>query len=715
MADEPTLPGENARLFDGRYRVLETIGRGGFGEVQLVRDTLRDGREVALKSILPEHAKSPEFGKRFDREIDVLRTLQHPSIPQIINDGRAPDGTFYFTMEYVDGTPLGRVVEKDGPFPPMRLARVVKQLAQVLDYAHSRGVVHRDLKPGNILIENAGCADERVHVLDFGIAKLLQRTESDVDVTLQTAGFVGTPEYASPEQVLGDPVDGRTDTYSLGILIHFLATGKYPFSGKSRQEIATKRLHTPPTPLERGEAPREIRALVGKLLERDRDRRPELEAISRTLERVLSELGNERKNTRRYAAIAAALAVVAAGVSAYGLTRRPDEFRVASHSNGEPQGTVSEPRMVERQDEDAHESASGGAESEQNAANSVAESAASPELDQSGSVTLRATESDSDAARVEAETDANNDGSGEQQGSAPPPVQAPPPLRIVIESPQRDTTVGPRVHEIEIAGRLFGGTTDSEARVFIGTESLEVKDGAFRGWTSLDFGTNLIDVSASVDGDPRTNATIAVIRQPPMLPDGATLAERSGFIGEFATRIDMGDPAIALVLVAPAGVPSHYLGEAEVTRGEYERDEHIERAHHPVTGVGFDDAQTFAQALGARLPTQDEWLEGGLAGDSGAFPWGPDFEAGHCNGRSAGHKATVSVRDESYAGGKSWCGLWHMSGNVAEWVIVEDRPVAIGGSYMSREESLRLAPKTPRGRTMGRADVGFRLAVDLPR
>jgi len=316
---DPTLDAEEAPLFDGRYRQIALLGRGGFGEVMLVEDTLRKGRRVALKTILPEHSTRSDFKRRFDDEIDNQRRLRHENIPAVINDGVTEDGTFYFTMEFVEGVTLSSVVKKEGALAPDRIARIVRQVARVLDHAHGLGVVHRDLKPSNILLSNPGDEDEMVHVLDFGIAKLMQTEEDAPELTSQTMGFIGTPAYASPEQVSGMPsnsIDGRSDNYSLGILIHYMASGKLPFKGTTQQEIATARLNQAPEPLTPDQAPDDLRTVVEGLLQRDREQRAELADVTRTLGRLLGEEHEQRKHSSRVVAIVAVVAIAAVALVA---------------------------------------------------------------------------------------------------------------------------------------------------------------------------------------------------------------------------------------------------------------------------------------------------------------------------------------------------------------------------------------------------------------
>ncbi len=342
LRDAGTLPvpPRDAPLFDGRYRVVRTLGAGGFGRVDLVADTLHEDKLLALKIVLPQHQDVREFEGRFRNEIRVLRALQHQGIPQIFNDGRTERGEFYFTMDYVEGVPLDDVLRREETLEPERIVRLVRQLIAVLDYAHARGVVHRDLKPANILLVRAGTPDEELRVLDFGIAKIMRKEGMLSDArTMDTMGPMGTPHYMAPEQVRGKDVDPRADLYALGVLIYHMVSRRFPFRGKTAMEIATARLEQEPEPLDVRDTPPRLRALVTQLLERERDKRPDIAAI----ERMLQEIASGQRAARRGSRIA--LAGAALAIALVLVLTRPWR-RVSSAEAPPPHGTAVAPAVA---------------------------------------------------------------------------------------------------------------------------------------------------------------------------------------------------------------------------------------------------------------------------------------------------------------------------------------------------------------------------------
>jgi serine/threonine-protein kinase len=224
----------------GRYLVQEEIGRGGMARVFRAQDTLLQ-RTVALKVLAPQLAVDPEFARRFEREAVTAANLRHPNIVTIFDVGEH-NSLRYIAMEYVRGRSLHAILEERGALGLGYAVGIVAPVAAALDYAHSQGAVHRDVKPHNIMIDSDG----RVLLTDFGIA---QAPESSAGERLTRTGiFMGTPEYISPEQASAQRVDGRSDLYSLGIATYEIITGKVPFSGATPQLIVAHAQNTPPPP-----------------------------------------------------------------------------------------------------------------------------------------------------------------------------------------------------------------------------------------------------------------------------------------------------------------------------------------------------------------------------------------------------------------------------------------------------------------------------------
>jgi len=218
------------------YRIESELARGGMGIVYLARQTFPD-RRVALKLLSPELAADPDFRERFIRESNAAASTEHPNIVPIYGAGEA-DGRLYLAMRYVQGTDLGALIRGDGPLDPERAVAICSQVAAALDAAHARGLVHRDVKPGNVLIDEAGNA----YLTDFG---LIARNEVETGIT-KTGQFMGTTAYCAPEQIRGDEVDARTDVYSLGCVLFECLTGQPPFPREN--EAATLYAHLQDTP-----------------------------------------------------------------------------------------------------------------------------------------------------------------------------------------------------------------------------------------------------------------------------------------------------------------------------------------------------------------------------------------------------------------------------------------------------------------------------------
>jgi eukaryotic-like serine/threonine-protein kinase len=229
-----TLVGQ---VFSNRYRIEREIAHGGMAEVYLARDQSLD-RLVALKALFPEFAREPSFVERFRREAQAAANLNHPNIVAIYDWGQE-SGTYFIVMEYVEGRSLRDLINSEGALDPAHAADITAEIASALAFAHRSGVVHRDVKPGNVLLTTSGT----VKVTDFGIARA-----GTSDGLTQTGSVMGTATYFSPEQAQGLAVDGRSDVYSVGVVLYELVCGVAPFTAESPVSVAYKHVREEPIP-----------------------------------------------------------------------------------------------------------------------------------------------------------------------------------------------------------------------------------------------------------------------------------------------------------------------------------------------------------------------------------------------------------------------------------------------------------------------------------
>jgi serine/threonine protein kinase len=289
----------------GKYRILGKVGQGAMGTVykalHLAFDELR-----ALKVIAPELLHDQLFVERFKHEAVITRKLQHPNAVRVDDIDEAEDGRPFIVMEFIQGKSLKKLIQEEAPLPVSRVCSITKQVALALDAAHRLGMVHRDIKPDNIaLIESP--QGELVKVLDFGIAKVKEaRLGAAWGMTLTGTGVViGTPQYMSPEQAKGkrgDELDGRSDLYSLGVVMYEMLTAALPFKADTAMEMLLAHIEQPPRPIRalRPELDESIASLTMRLLEKDSARRPaNAKALIEELE--AAEKGIGRMGTTRVA------------------------------------------------------------------------------------------------------------------------------------------------------------------------------------------------------------------------------------------------------------------------------------------------------------------------------------------------------------------------------------------------------------------------------
>ncbi len=311
------------RVFTNRYDIEREIAQGGMAEVYLARDRLLD-RPVALKALFPEYAREPSFVERFRREAQAAANLNHPNIVSIYDWGQE-SGTYFIVMEHVEGRSLRDLIRSEGPLEAAQASEITAEIAGALAFAHRSGVVHRDVKPGNVLLTRSGT----VKVADFGIA----RAGTSEGLT-QTGSVMGTATYFSPEQAQGLPVDGRSDVYSLGVVLYEMVTGVVPFTGDSPVAVAYKHVREAPVPPSRRspEVPEDLERIILTAMAKEPDHRYQ------TADDMRADLLRFRRGRPLAAAPVTALVaeVPTAAAAAYAANATMQQPRVPGSPGGPP-------------------------------------------------------------------------------------------------------------------------------------------------------------------------------------------------------------------------------------------------------------------------------------------------------------------------------------------------------------------------------------------
>ena len=288
-----------------RYHVLRKLGEGGMGQVYLA-EHVRMGRKSAVKVMNPSMVNDADAISRFNREASNASRISHPNVAAIYDFGETPDGIIYLAMEFVEGEPLTALIERQGALPAARAATIVRQTGDALAVAHDLGIVHRDLKPDNIMVARDRDGADCVKVVDFGIAKA---ANNDAQRVTRTGLVVGTPEYMSPEQLAGDPLDGRSDIYSLGLVAFNMLTGRLPFPSETVQESMIMRLTDRPRTLSEMKPdvswPPRLQAVLDRALARDaRDRYASASEFGRDLSQAIEQIPRTVESDAKTSAMA---------------------------------------------------------------------------------------------------------------------------------------------------------------------------------------------------------------------------------------------------------------------------------------------------------------------------------------------------------------------------------------------------------------------------
>ena len=601
---------------DGRYRLDSLIGRGGMGAVYCATRLLI-GDEVAIKILHTDQVGDPNAAERFRREARAAARLKHPNAVSIYDFGVSIDGLQFLVMELVEGQSLREISKTQGSLDSSLVAEITTQICAALDEAHRQHIVHRDIKPDNIII-NFTPAGLRVKVLDFGIAKLRDDTASHLT---QTGSVMGTPHYMSPEQCLGEELDSRADIYSIGVVVYELLCGRVPFNSPISTAVVVQHVNQPP-PSMRAINPgisAEIEAVVFHALEKSRHARP---------------------------ATAGALAQELLNAS----SRRPAVQLAGSFGGREP-GTVSPPPQNWPADEQTIE-------------------------------------------RMP----------GKIKGS---PTATPMPETVFMASPHlgvpsldaavRDTTGNKAIETMRLkrsralkygAAAMLTILVVSLLGLFIWSLSGD-KPGTNENATANLQPASGGPVTSSDNGEPPVRTGKSTTTPPGMVP----IRGERFMMGSNEADADSRPPHMVTL-------KSFYIDTNEVTCEEYKR--FIDEKSHPaprgwvngtypvgtgklpVTGVSWEDAVAYAQSVGKRLPTEEEWELAARGKEGLRYPWGNSWQAGCANADEEGQarKKLAAVGSHDCA---SPFGAKDLIGNAWEWTASDWVPYP--GGQLERSTS----------------------------
>jgi len=705
------------RVLGGRYQLDEFLASGGMGDIYRAR-RLHIGDTVAVKVLRPEVIENAQSRQRFYREARAAAMLHHPNAVVIHDFGEDNDGTVYIVMELLAGKSLRQVLVDSGRIPTERANNIIRQACAALEEAHRNGIVHRDIKPDNIMLMDAHSDADYVKLLDFGIAKLrdVMLDTLSLEKNLTNVGTViGTPHYMSPEQCQGESADARSDIYSLGVVSYEMLTGVTPFIAKTPTGVAIKHV------TEKPKAPSELRPEIGPALEAVILKALEKEPTKRQQSAIefandfTSALNPEKATAELSSAIPGALPVDSSSAKQDGVKGAPQTAAIGS-KGFETQFATPEGTEVLR----------GGVTAPVSAPPKQGDGVAAPDKSKAAS-------GKGAAAR----------------GNDQPSKDAKGPKAVKIAKAEPAKAEKPRV-----TPGAAQPTKRSPLPMIAGGIAVLILVAAL-GWFLLGKKPNqtpqvIPSPTSTIDATPQATATPAVSATNP--PEGMVYVPS----GEFNMGRDDGE-----VNERPAHtetVKAFFIDKNEVTNEEYAKfltatgypappswinGKHADNeGQFPVSDVTWDDAAAYAKWIGKRLPTEEEWEFAARGTDGRLYPWGNDLKPNSANvlAKPGGKSSPVAVGSE--AEGTSPFSINDMSGNVWEWTGSELKPyqggtveqfpgysnikVIRGGSYvtLAKQATATLRRGWPASRNdwppntdkkeIDYTKTGFRCAQDVP-